>query len=422
MKASNYNFFYEKDDEYLAYNSRSNALAVITKSDFEKYDDYVKFGKQIEDEELVRSLKEGFFLIDDNVDELKILRFEMYRDRMDENTLSLTIAPTSNCNFRCIYCYEKESIRNKSMTKEIEDAIVNFIEQLKDDISSLSIAWYGGEPLMRFDIIERLSKKIIRLCKENDIKYFSSIVTNGYLLNEEMAKKINDCNISKIQITIDGPQEIHDERRILANGDGTFEKILNNIIKYKRILPPIDLRINVDKTNVDQIKELYNILKDNDLLEIINPYLGHVKSSNGCYKDEKCISVEDYSKITFDFQELIKRNIYTFYPIRRTSLCGADSLYSFVIDSDGELYKCWDDIGIKEKSAGNILNGTYVNMVNVNYMTLDATQNEKCRTCKYLPICMGGCPVHFAEQDNCTYFKYNFDKYLRKVAEELENK
>ena len=86
------------------------------------------------------------------------------------------------------------------------------------------------------------------------------------------------------------------------------------------------------------------------------------------------------------------------------------------------LYKCWDDIGIKEKSAGNILNGTYVNMVNVNYMTLDATQNEKCRTCKYLPICMGGCPVHFAEQDNCTYFKYNFDKYLRKVAEELENK
>lgn len=306
MKASNYNFFYEKDDEYLAYNSRSNALAVITKSDFEKYDEYVKFGKQIEDEELVRSLKEGFFLIDDNVDELKILRFEMYRDRMDENTLTLTIAPTSNCNFRCIYCYEKESIRNKSMTKEIEDAIVNFIEQLKDDISSLSIAWYGGEPLMRFDIIERLSKKIIRLCKENDIKYFSSIVTNGYLLNEEMAKKIKDCNISKIQITIDGPQEIHDKRRILANGDGTFEKILNNIIKYKRILPPIDLRINVDKTNVDQIKELYNILKDNDLLEIINPYLGHVKSSNGCYKDEKCISVEDYSKITFDFQELIK--------------------------------------------------------------------------------------------------------------------
>lgn len=232
MKASSYNFFYEKDDGYLAYNSRSNALAVITKSDFEKYDDYVKFGKQIEDEELVKSLKEGFFLIDDNVDELKILRFEMYRDRMDENTLTLTIAPTSNCNFRCIYCYEKESIRNKSMTKETEDAIVNFIEQLKDDISSLSIAWYGGEPLMRFDIIERLSKKIIRLCKENDIKYFSSIVTNGYLLNEEMAKKIKDCNISKIQITIDGPQEIHDKRRILANGDGTFEKILNNIIKY----------------------------------------------------------------------------------------------------------------------------------------------------------------------------------------------
>ena len=56
IKASNYNFFYEKDNGYLAYNSRSNALAVITKSDYDKYDKYVKFGKQIEDEQLVRSV------------------------------------------------------------------------------------------------------------------------------------------------------------------------------------------------------------------------------------------------------------------------------------------------------------------------------------------------------------------------------
>lgn len=236
MKASNYNFFIEHDDDsYLAYNSRSNSLAIIEKENFRKYSDFVLTGKEIDDSNLVEKLKEGYFLIDDDVDELKILRFQMYKDRMSEHTLSLTIAPTSDCNFRCVYCYEKKSIRKKSMTLEVEDAIIDLIKSVKTTISSMNVAWYGGEPLLRFDVIERLSKRIIQICKENNIQYFSSIVTNGYLLTPEIAKKLAEYQIKNIQVTLDGPKETHDKRRILANGEGSFEKIINNIAMCKEL-------------------------------------------------------------------------------------------------------------------------------------------------------------------------------------------
>lgn len=218
MKASNYNFFIEHDDDsYLAYNSRSNSLAIIEKENFRKYSDFVLTGKEIDDSNLVEKLKEGYFLIDDDVDELKILRFQMYKDRMSEHTLSLTIAPTSDCNFRCVYCYEKKSIRKKSMTLEVEDAIIDLIKSVKTTISSMNVAWYGGEPLLRFDVIERLSKRIIQICKENNIQYFSSIVTNGYLLTPEIAKKLAEYQIKNIQVTLDGPKETHDKRRMSKN-------------------------------------------------------------------------------------------------------------------------------------------------------------------------------------------------------------
>lgn len=420
MKMSNYNFFVQKENNsYLAYNSRSNSLAVIKSEDYKKYSDFVMLGKEIKDTKLIDDLKKGLFLIDENVDELKIIRYKMYRDRFNNHSLGLTIAPTSDCNFRCIYCYEKNSIRKKEMTKEVEESIIKFIESQIEDLSSISIAWYGGEPLMRFDIIERLAKKIISLCDKNDVQYFSSIVTNGYLLTPEIATKMVELKIQNVQITLDGRKEIHDKRRIMSDGKGTFDKIFENLKICKDILPEVNLRINVDQTNKEDVNYIYDLLKNENMQDKIIPYLGHVKDSNGCYKDEKCVTTKEFSDLTYKFQSYTNRGLRTFYPILRTNSCGADSLFSFVIDADGGLYKCWDDIGITEKSVGNIIDGITINMKNIDYMTLDPTLHPRCRDCKCLPICMGGCPVNFAAEENCTYFKYGLDKYLVKVANEL---
>lgn len=418
MKASNYNFFYKYDDaSYLAYNSRSNSLAILDKDEYTQYINFENKGEDIKDKKLIENLQHGYFLIDDDVDELKILRFKMYKDRLNEKSLSLTIAPTSNCNFRCVYCYEKNSIRTRDMTPEIEDAILSFIEKFKDKIDSLTIAWYGGEPLLRFDIVERLSRKIIKICKENNIMYFSSIVTNGYLLTPEIAKKLNEYKIDKIQITLDGIKEIHDKRRILSNRQGTFDKIISNLIECKNILKSVSLRINIDNSNFDSVNQLYDYFKENDLLDFIVPYLGHVKCTNECYNNETCISLEKFSEESYNFKIYSDRELGAYYPFLLTNVCGADSLYSFVIDSDGKLYKCWDEIGIESRQVGDILQDININMLNINYMTVDATLNEECSKCKYLPICMGGCPIKFGEKDNCVHFRYHLDRYLKRAAD-----
>jgi len=93
----------------IAYNSRTNALALMEKQNYNKYKDYVENGIPIDDEKLVEDLKRGGFLIDDNIDELELLRFNLWRARFDERNLALTIVPTLACNFACVYCYERNT-------------------------------------------------------------------------------------------------------------------------------------------------------------------------------------------------------------------------------------------------------------------------------------------------------------------------
>lgn len=106
MKVSNYNFFYEysKDkNKVIAYNSRTNALALMEKQKFEEYEDFVNNNKVINDDQFVDELKKGSFLIEDDFDEKKLLRYIMFKGRSNSKGLALTIAPTLNCNFACTY-------------------------------------------------------------------------------------------------------------------------------------------------------------------------------------------------------------------------------------------------------------------------------------------------------------------------------
>lgn len=122
MKPSEYNFFYEfprDSNELIAYNSRTNSLALIEKEKYSKYRNFKDKHIPIDDEELVKDLRRGQFLIDDDIDELELLRFRLLSSRFDNRNLYMTIAPTMNCNFNCIYCYEKPREENIFMTEEV---------------------------------------------------------------------------------------------------------------------------------------------------------------------------------------------------------------------------------------------------------------------------------------------------------------
>ena len=105
------------------------------------------------------------------------------------------------------------------MSRNTIENVISYIKSLKKQSTYLGIAWYGGEPLLALEIIEEITK--IAILEFGD-DFSASMVTNGYLLSEDVAKRLETLKIESIQVTIDGPPEMHNRMRKLPNGDDTF--------------------------------------------------------------------------------------------------------------------------------------------------------------------------------------------------------
>ena len=440
VKKSNYNFFYEYADDsnkLIAYNSRTNALAMIEKNDYVKYESFDDNNVSIDDnnvsidDRLVNDLKRGGFLVEDSINELKLLRYNMLSNRHSSQTFALTIAPTLDCDFACVYCYE-EGKKHGYILKEVQEAIVKSIENQTKFVEGVNITWHGGEPLLALDIIENITKQVLQICEKNDMKYSAGIITNGYNLTKNSVLKLKELKIGYLQITLDGTEKIHNSRRPLRNGGPTFEKILNNIQVCKELLPRVSLRVNVDKENQEDMIRVLDVIREFDIQDIVTVYPGYVEPTNSCYSKNNCLEYSDFAKLEYKFHnalldEKLVSNITYKYPYLRSNVCGADNASSFVVDPKGNLCKCWSDIGRDEYSINNLLDFKSTNTnVLLDYMLYDPTMDEECRECSVLPLCMGGCPRRRIDKivDRCSAYKYVLEDYIQQIADQkqVENK
>ena len=399
MKQSQFNLFFEDKgtSRFVIFNAKSTALAVISEKEMELYKKLFSSNFEYtnqEEKNFLQELKKGQFVFDDNENEIEVLKYLQKSSQFSKNSLSLTIAPTMACNFGCVYCYQGEHNEAKKMSKDVQESIVKFVKSRIRKINHLSITWYGGEPLLAIDVIENLTNEFLKLCKENNVSYYSSIITNGYFFTKEVAQKLRDFNVSTVQITIDGPKEYHDSKRPLKNGGGTFDTIIANLIATKGIFPnKISLRINTDQYNQDKVKDVIEILKQNNLENDVYPYLGHVDATNDFYDDEKCLTTEKFADIRESFQKEMccEQSAMAEYPRAKFNACLADS-EGYVVDPNGDLTKCWCDIGHDEYCIGNIMKGDTKFKRLIEYFNYDVFSDPKCKNCSIIPICMGGCP------------------------------
>lgn len=430
MKESRYNLFFQhksKPDIMVCYNARTNALAKINSDLYEKYLEYVETKKDVLAAKELEDFILGGFLINEDLDEIEILRERLLKRRYNGNTLSLTITPTLKCNFACPYCYEQGDKPGK-MTAELQDKIIEMLNVYKNFINHFSVTWYGGEPLLAFDVIENLSTHFIEICKSNNIKYDASIVTNGYLLGRATCNKlINELNVTAIQITLDGPSEIHNKTRILHNGKGTFEQILENLKTSADLLENHTvIRTNVNKENYLSVSKLNDVLVKEGLRNKIRNYFAIIRPPSENYDSESCFNIEEFTHINDSHYR--SAQVPPEYPQLKENFCGADYLNAMVIASDGNIYKCWHDVGIEDLSIGNLLSTVdqikqldYIKNKYV-YTTYDPTIDNQCSDCDILPICMGGCPLNRIEKkDRCSPFKYNLKQTLEDYLEYQES-
>lgn len=353
-------------------------------------------------------------MIEDDKDEFTELILRNKIQRFSDSTLTLTIAPTLACNFCCPYCYEKgrEYI---NMSEAVQNQLALQIKEKYQHIHELTISWYGGEPLLALETIKSLTNKIKKVLPSN-CKYTADMVTNGYNLTKQVAEQLKALDINYVQVTLDGSKKAHDSRRILHNQRPTFEHILKNLRDCADILN-ISIRINVDKTNIDQATEIFDWLEKYRLKGKIGYYLAPVDDINGVCNNHICMERPQFAKKeTIFYKEGIKRGfLYQGVKPSNYGICGAISLNSFVIGPNGKIYKCWNDIGYDERSIGDIDTGIKLNAKFSKWLSYNVVKDKECKTCKFFPVCYGGCAAY--KNKICSAIKWNVNDVLELMKE-----
>ncbi|OGF06370.1 MAG: hypothetical protein A2509_06390 [Candidatus Edwardsbacteria bacterium RIFOXYD12_FULL_50_11] len=402
-KSSQYNIFFEdKAGVTLLYNTFTTALIKLTKEKAEKIKITLKLNdlNELETDEYNLLINNGF-IINNKINEIDQVKFRYYRGVFNSRDFRVTIVPTLNCNLNCPYCFERDK-RDENITLKEYEEIYKFIDKqlFICQPNDFGISWYGGEPLLEVDTIENISNKIDIICKNNNIKRAcDSIVTNGYLLDEDCAKRLFNCGIKKIQITLDGDRDAHNKQRILKNGEGTFDKILNSIIIAQRYFELVTVRFNTNKSNHEGIvrllknkSDIFN--KNNIVISVgrLKNYLGGIVSKEN---DNDCLNGFELQNIQGYIDNYYKRvKTVNKMPIQiKHTNCGAESHKCFIIGPKLKIYKCAEALGYSD-SVGFIVDGDFQpNEVFWQWFNYNIfNNNEKCMSCKYVPMCMGGCP------------------------------
>lgn len=426
MKESKYNIHLLHNDRNVVFNSRTTATAVIDEEALALFK-HLETGNTVEKSALALQMREVGFLIDEETDELQQLEMQYYFGKYGQSGISLVIAPTMYCNFACPYCYEGVH-SDDVMSQETQGEVMALIERFAKEGQNVFITWFGGEPLLCKETIYKMSEEMLKICQREAVEYSAEIITNGYLLDVDTVKNLSRYRVETVQVTIDGMPETHNSRRKLRNkcNSPTFEKILENIIMAKSFGLEMAVRISVDKQTVGELEQILDLMIENDLGEDV--YLGRIEGNTdgarGCECD--CLRASEYAKTSLNFENMkLQRGLKTQYPSPIRTNCGAGYQHSFVIDTKGYLYKCWNDIGIIEKSVGNIQNFDDIERnPNRNYsswMVWSPFHYTKCRECKVLPICMGGCQYEGQSigLPNCESWKHEIEGFIKLKCEEV---
>lgn len=400
----------------------------VKKEDIEKVEQWLAFVEKITNNEndiLFSYLKEKEFIVkSDTNEDAKVEMLKM--DAVNNKRLSITVMPTEKCNFRCKYCYE--SFENGRMTKNIQDAIISYIRKNIMKYNSVDLSWYGGEPLLEKDIIEYISENVKSICKAAKRPLTTSITTNAYYLDLETYKMLQRYNLVNVQVTIDGIKETHDKQRVLANGRGTYDVILNNLLNIKNNTKSATQRIII-RTNVtseiykimDKYIDKYDALFGDDprFTFLIRP-VGDWGGTAVKEISDKLMNKDSFALI---YEKLIENNkkldlsFMNEYFQPGGSVCYAARRHFYLIRSNGDVNKCScildsdiNKIGkLKDDGSMQIDNSKLAKWVGMPDL-------KKCTNCNFIGSCLSAnCPMRKIEGSIphvCGYEKQYLDETI----------
>ena len=313
------------------------------------------------------------------------------------NEVGFVIAPTMDCNARCFYCYENDTRQACYMNKATQHEMVSYIKKTAKGKKKLYISWFGGEPLLCTELIKSVSLELISFCNDNGIEYESKLTTNGYYLNR-FIDGLSKYKIKDAQITLDGFKEDYLKRKHYIGCDDAWEKVINNIFAASNAGNHITIRFNVDKNNIESIKQCIRYLIDdqrwnNEIAMYFYPLEPNCPDSySNCmpFFDES-----EYEAIMNELYEFLYKCKY--YDSREYALdfhklslpCYGATMGVLAVDYEGNLYQCQHFLCRKQYAIGNVFEGVPVTRELLQWY--DGKVSPQCEDCEVLPLCQGGC-------------------------------
>ena len=341
---------------------------------------------------------ENFILVPEDFDEAsKIIELrESYRVKDNDFLAKInefTILPTTDCNARCHYCFEnghKITVMSIDMANKVADYIIDCMNEFPKDTEA-RIRWFGGEPLYNMKVMDVICKKLV----DNKVKFTSSIISNGYLFTEDIAKiAVNDWHMKSAQITLDGSNEVYKQtKNYIYDDEDPLETVLNNMESMIQEGFTISVRMNVDLFNCDDLKNLIKKLFDRfGVNKKVFAYVHPVFETG--FDDETKRKPED-RKLVYEKTEEIENYMIELgqRPVMhslsknvRSHHCMVDGGKAILILPDGKLGLCehytdteyFGQLGQPREE----LDWEELNKLKEIHVL------DRCKTCPYFPECM----------------------------------
>lgn len=382
-------------------------------------------------EGLTKDLEHGGFLIPEGTDERELSRLS-YLERYRDESLHLILLPTEQCNFRCIYCYE--SFKRGEMMPEIREGIKRFVSSQKQ-LRQLQISWFGGEPLLARNTVLDLARFFNDYSSAHGISLSVSATTNGYCLTPDLADELIPLGVREFQISIDGVREEHNRRRALEGTGDTFDRILENLryLKLSDHLFVVMIRNNFDANNMSRIEEFIDLLRTefecDPRFSVFFFPVGRLGGTNDidlpvCENRELSDAYLRGKRLALQAGLRNALQIERFRP--NGHVCYAANPRSFVIGSDGAVYKCTVELDYHDRNVVGHLGTDGTMRLDWKKMALWTETNgmepgKKCWSCFYSPSCHGAaCPKDWldAPECNCPPEKMNVRQLLPIIYEQ----
>ncbi len=408
MKTSYYNVFFPFEDEYVLFNTLGGAIFVVD-SEIKGYLEKNEIASL--SEEYKELFTDNGIIVEDSLNEQDAYKMMYEMSKYNSVSTALHVITTYDCNLACVYCYEgKGELEHKAMDEKTARCAIQFIKnQTKNNNSKvLGIELFGGEPLLNMPINLLVAKELSSWCEENGVRFSINAITNGTLSTAQNVDDLAAYTCSFL-VTLDGPKEIHDQRRVLKDGTGTFDTIIEGLHRVHDAHLRIMIRINVDETNRNHIVPLFGFLKEEGLNNAVISIKPVFNTSAACLSYNFCMPDTETLQVVNDlYIKAREMNFGLEDPLRPSpqGACNAQKISYFTIDPYLRLFKCAILPPYEKNAVGKVrIEDAHpvFNHVNVDFLSRDPMVIEPCKTCKFVPMCRGGCPVEIYDIKGTTH-------------------